>query len=118
LNVSLLVQFISFSFLVYFSFIHRLDIPICLPILAPTKFISKNSKQFINMKKLLIPIAFSMLTSLALTSCKKDYNCTCTDSIAGTTVVSIPNSKKSDAQDACDVLSSGEQLIGGSCSLD
>ena len=69
------------------------------------------------MKKLLIPFALLMITAFASTSCKKDYTCTCNDSIIGQTLYPINDSKKGDAEDACNELSAAEALIGGSCTL-
>ena len=68
------------------------------------------------MKKLLI-LAVVGCFALGLTSCKKDYTCSCT--IAGTTTKSeIKDAKKKDAQDACDALDTAAKLGSGSCSLD
>ena len=52
-----------------------------------------------------------------LTSCKKDYTCTCTDSTGATSVTTIPDAKKDDAKKACDALNTIQILIGGSCTL-
>jgi hypothetical protein len=68
------------------------------------------------MKKFFIP-ALAALFIVGMTSCKKDWTCTCT--IAGTTTsTTIPDSNKSDATDACDALSTTASILGGSCSLD
>jgi hypothetical protein len=61
------------------------------------------------MKKVLLPIL--ALAALTMTSCKKDYTCTCTGYIDG---VAVPgsassttiNAKKSDAESKCN---SGDQ---------
>lgn len=54
--------------------------------------------------------------AFALTSCKKDYTCSCTAS--GVTVdYTIQDAKKKDAQDACDASSTTYSIIGGSCEL-
>ncbi len=53
---------------------------------------------------------------LSLASCKKDYDCECT--VAGqTSTTTFEDSKKSDAEDACDALSTSAAILGGSCDL-
>ncbi len=57
-------------------------------------------------------VAYLMLTlffvGMTFTSCKKDYTCTCVTEIDGldpvTNVVSYDGVKKSEAEDACDIL--------------
>ncbi len=54
--------------------------------------------------------------AFALTSCKKDYTCSCT--IAGqTTSTEWKDIKKSDAEDDCDALDITATFVGGSCEL-
>lgn len=68
------------------------------------------------MKKLSI-LAVAVIFTLGLTSCKKDYTCTCT--VGGvSSATEIKDAKKSDAKDACDALSALSAIGGGSCSLD
>ena len=46
-----------------------------------------------------------LLGSIAFTSCKKDYVCTCTSSIgsvSNTVTYQLPDQKRSDAKDACE----------------
>ncbi|HUM48324.1 MAG TPA: hypothetical protein PLD84_15440 [Chitinophagales bacterium] len=67
------------------------------------------------MKKVLLIV--TVIAAFGLTSCKKDYNCTCI--ILGQTTVSpINNSSKDDAEEACDALDVSAQIVGGSCTLD
>jgi hypothetical protein len=50
----------------------------------------------------------------ALTSCKKDYTCTCT--VDGETYTyELKDVKKKDAKDACDAAGSLWILAGGTC---
>ncbi|MFT5780092.1 MAG: hypothetical protein ACI837_003053 [Crocinitomicaceae bacterium] len=55
------------------------------------------------MKKVIGIAAFAVLGVVALSSCKKEYTCTCVDS---TLTVTTETNKGSDATDACDDLSS------------
>lgn len=58
----------------------------------------------------------AVTAAVGLTSCKKDYNCTCV--IAGQTTVSeFKDVKKSDAEEACNALSAAASIAGGSCAL-
>ncbi|MFT7086579.1 MAG: hypothetical protein ACJAV5_002308 [Vicingaceae bacterium] len=50
------------------------------------------------MKKVLIGSAFAMFALIALSSCKKEYSCACTDATATTTT---EMHKGTDATDAC-----------------
>ena len=50
------------------------------------------------MKKLLAVSASALLGVIALSSCKKEYSCACTDSLLNTTT---EMHKGSDAEDAC-----------------
>lgn len=68
------------------------------------------------MKKFFIP-ALAVVFIVGMTSCKKDYTCTCT--IAGLeTSVTYTDVKKADAEEACDAASTAAAIGGGSCSLD
>jgi len=72
------------------------------------------------MKKLLFTLVMGsglFLSSFTMTSCKKDYTCTCNDSIFGEQIYPINDSKKDDAKSACDGLDAAEVLFGGSCDL-
>ncbi|MDZ4844242.1 MAG: hypothetical protein SH857_01690 [Chitinophagales bacterium] len=67
------------------------------------------------MKKLVPVVALFAVLSLA--SCKKDYVCSCT--VLGiTTKTTIPDTKKGDAEDACDASDTAAQVAGGSCELE
>ncbi len=68
------------------------------------------------MKNLSI-LAIASIFTLSLTSCKKDYTCSCTTG-GVTTSTEFKDAKKADAQDACDALSALNAIGGGSCSLD
>lgn len=71
------------------------------------------------MKKLFFVLTVAVLASFTLTSCKKDYVCTCTEPITNTTVpISIENSSKDDAETICNTNNATYALIGGSCKLD
>lgn len=70
------------------------------------------------MKKVLM-FSVSALFVLGLASCKKDYTCTCT--ISGTsTSTEILDSKKGDAEDACNALEVAARIgdPNASCNLD
>jgi len=76
------------------------------------------------MKKLSSIAIVAMFAALALTSCKKDYTCTCTihDSsgiIADTSFSTVfPNQKKDDAKSACDNGDAVLYTVTYSCELD
>ncbi|HNW89703.1 MAG TPA: hypothetical protein PKN48_08555 [Bacteroidales bacterium] len=53
------------------------------------------------MKKFFM-IAVVALVFASLTSCKKDYTCTCTGSTMGTITLPLTNATSKDAKDACD----------------
>jgi hypothetical protein len=55
------------------------------------------------MKKVLIGSAFAMFALIALSSCKKEYSCACTDAAF---TVTTETHKGSDAEDACTGASS------------
>lgn len=69
------------------------------------------------MKKLSI-LAVAALFTLGLTSCKKDYTCTCTDSTGDKQVYDLGKQKKGEAKDACNAAGSLWILAGGTCELD
>jgi len=52
------------------------------------------------MKKLFV-VAAVILTVASLSSCKKDYNCTCKGDTMGTLVVPLNDYSNKDAEDAC-----------------
>lgn len=67
------------------------------------------------MKKLLtFGVAIAAIASM--TSCKKDYTCSCTGiPLIDTYSYTIPDAKKSDAEDACSAYAT---TVGGTCSID
>ena len=68
------------------------------------------------MKKMIGVAAFAVLGVIALSSCKKDYNCVCTvGGVSDSTV--YKDMKKSDAEAACASKNSTAALVGGSCAL-
>ncbi|MBX7225095.1 MAG: hypothetical protein K1X55_03635 [Chitinophagales bacterium] len=69
------------------------------------------------MKKITIS-GVALMLMLSLTSCKKDYTCSC--SLGGVELEKIQykDMKKSEAQDKCDEKNDIAVLVGGSCSLD
>lgn len=68
------------------------------------------------MKKFFVP-ALAVLFIVGMTSCKKDYTCTCT--VGGVESTStFEDVKKSEAEDACNSLDTAASIGGGSCSLD
>ena len=69
------------------------------------------------MKKLLILFVSAMFV-FGMSSCKKDYTCTCTI-LQQESVSQIDNVKKGDAEDACDGLQTAARAIDpeASCSL-
>jgi hypothetical protein len=72
------------------------------------------------MKKLLFVAAIAVM---ALSSCKKDYTCTCVISDSSgyfpttTTTSAIPNTTKSKAETACESLNSTLGTISTKCDL-
>jgi hypothetical protein len=66
------------------------------------------------MKKLAL-VAVAALMIAGMTSCKKDYTCTCT--VSGTSSATTIHDTKSKATDACNTLSTEEAILGGSCTL-
>lgn len=70
------------------------------------------------MKKTLFIAAFAV--AIGLTSCKKDYNCTCSypaSSLIPSSTILIPNVTKKDAEKACDTYNAVALLDGGSCTI-
>jgi hypothetical protein len=66
------------------------------------------------MKKITFILGGLFLVTLALSSCKKDYTCECTDATDGSkTTISLPNTTKKLADDACKVYEIG----GDACDL-
>ncbi|MFK7783985.1 MAG: hypothetical protein AB8B56_02655 [Crocinitomicaceae bacterium] len=63
------------------------------------------------MKKVLFVGAFALLS---LASCKKDYTCECTTSVAGisTSASATINDTKSNAEEACEAGSSSSTVAG------
>ena len=59
---------------------------------------------------------------ISLSSCKKDYTCTCKFSGVGAgtpdLVIPMEDIKKADAKDACDSYTTTYTTVGGSCSID
>jgi hypothetical protein len=76
------------------------------------------------MKKL-FPLAAIAVFAVMFTSCKKDYTCTCTQTVTGstpvTTTVSLGKQTKSDADKACSnynvTSSAGGTSVTTSCHL-
>ncbi len=60
------------------------------------------------MKKVIAVSAFALLGVVALSSCKKEYTCTCVSGVNAT--VTTETNKGSDATEACDDLSSVIEL--------
>lgn len=52
----------------------------------------------------------------SMTSCKKDRDCECTV-LGETTVTTLTDQTKSDAEDACEALSATAAILDGSCEL-
>lgn len=66
--------------------------------------------------------ALAAVGMLALTSCKKDWNCDCEYTVDGTTLeggVEIQDASKSDAEDTCDSFETTSSAAGQSwdCTL-
>jgi hypothetical protein len=77
------------------------------------------------MKKLIPMIAVAALATM-FTSCKKDYTCTCTSTVTGSSAVTtkypLGKQKKKDAESACNAMnatvSGGGMSASVSCKLD
>ncbi len=67
------------------------------------------------MKKLVLAVA--ALGLISLTSCKKDYTCTCKASGKTDVVIPIAKAKKDDATKVCDAAKTTYSAAGYSCSL-
>jgi hypothetical protein len=66
------------------------------------------------MKKISFILGGLILMSIALTSCKKDYTCECTDPTDGTKYeTKYTNTTKKVADDACNLL----EITGDACEL-
>jgi hypothetical protein len=76
------------------------------------------------MKKIIGITAFTVLGMVALSSCKKDYTCTCTTDTMGVTssASTTINATKSDAKEACEAGSTSSNVLGitstSVCSID
>ena len=70
------------------------------------------------MKKIASIAAVALFGAMAMTSCKKDYTCTC-KAADGTVTASYqyPKMKKKDAESACNTWNTAAQISGGNCSL-
>ena len=72
------------------------------------------------MKKL-FSIAAVNVALVSLSSCKKDYSCSCTYTIEGigeqTQTLALPDVKKKDAESACDTWKAQYSTFGGTCEL-
>ncbi len=64
-------------------------------------------KNYKSMKKIILLSGLGLFT---LASCKKDWTCTCTSSIGGSSSTTITDKTKSDAKAACD---GGDVSAGG-----
>lgn len=78
----------------------------------PNIYKSKKKK----MKKLVLSIAALALVATTMTSCKKEYTCSC--SILGVTQdTKFEKMSKADAEDKCKEASTSAAILGGSCSI-
>jgi hypothetical protein len=66
------------------------------------------------MKKLILG-AFA-IGGLFMTSCKKDYTCTC-NTLGVETKNPIKDASKKEAQDTCDKMNESAKIVNGSCKL-
>jgi len=75
----------------------------------------------LNTIKKLLSIAAVTVALVSLSSCKKDYTCTCTFVEVGEpnyeTNLTIPNVSKKDAKTACDNFTTTYSVAGGTCEL-
>lgn len=67
------------------------------------------------MKKVFFSVAAIALLA-CMSSCKKDYTCSCTGGSAGSRTYDLQDLSKSDAETACDAYASGG-IVHTSCSL-
>jgi hypothetical protein len=56
------------------------------------------------MKKLLTLLIVAFIGAVVLPSCKKDWTCVCTDSNGNETTTTISNSRKPEAELACEAF--------------
>lgn len=74
------------------------------------------------MKKIVAVAAIAVLGAIVLPSCKKDYTCTCTYTMGGTSQsvsVKLENVTKKDAKAACETNTAlYSAYTGVSCNLD
>jgi hypothetical protein len=72
------------------------------------------------MKKIAKIAALAIFGAMAMTSCKKDYTCTCKDDEDGTVFAATKYSKvsKKDAKSSCETADTQAAILGISCSLD
>ena len=71
------------------------------------------------MKKVLFLLGAIAIVAGTMTSCKKNYTCTCTVSSGGvsqTYTYDLGKIKKADAKTACDNAGNVWILVGGTCS--
>lgn len=68
------------------------------------------------MKKILTIGVFALFGVIALSSCKKDWTCTCTVNGVTGTAATYKDTKKSDAKASCDSVESLSKLIDASAS--
>lgn len=70
------------------------------------------------MKKITSIAAIVLFCGLAMTSCKKDYTCTCKNSDGEVTATyKFNGTKKSAAKSGCDTWNNAAKVSGGSCGL-
>jgi hypothetical protein len=67
-----------------------------------------------NKMKRFATICAIALGVFSMTSCKKDWTCTCTAAGLAGTPITIANATKSDAEDACSSL----EILGNTCELE
>jgi hypothetical protein len=73
------------------------------------------TKKSYKMKKVMF--ALTAIAAMSFASCEKDHTCTCTNvQVVGTVTIPMPDTKKSDAEDACDAAEA--TYTGSTCSLD
>ena len=73
------------------------------------------------MKKIAPIAAIALFSALAMTSCKKDYKCTCTASAGGVSTSAtydLGKQKKKDAEAACSGKGTSTGGVTYSCKLD
>ena len=69
--------------------------------------------------KRLVLVASGMLMLVALSSCERNYTCTCVypDKAAGTNRTTIRAYNRTDARNTCASINEGAKLHGGACAL-